>query len=190
MFAKMNLFGETPYIKVTSGHKTTIRLIMTLQTVKYQMVVRHSERRLFLSQNMEFPFIIKHSKLKECQYKDRPAYLQFRLHRRKSGVYFSCHVAHISAYVDKFFIPLMFSLNRKVIQYLSIDEDVSFCQTNVTFQAFLDFITGQAYDGKALDQHQATSFSLCRPYDVNRFILVKQDSFARDVAHVLQGVRV
>ena len=73
--------------------------------------------------------------------------------------------------------------------YYSSDYDFAYCKVPKGGSTFWTQ-TFSAYDGKTLDKHWAPIFSLCRPCEVNRFVLVKQEYFAKDVEHVLHGVRV
>jgi hypothetical protein len=97
-----------------------------------------------------------------------------------------------SAYVDKSYLLLMKSLNFQ-IRHIQGDYDItniSTCPTDVTFQEFLDWIISQARQGKTLDRHWSPVYSLCRPCEINSFILVKQETFAKDVEFALQQVGV
>jgi hypothetical protein len=80
----------------------------------------------------------------------------------------------------------MFSINYKIRNIT----DNSQCPFNVTFEEFLDWIILDGKRGATLNRHWAPIVSLCRPCDLNAFILVKQESFSADVEFVLRQVHV
>ncbi|KAL4216278.1 hypothetical protein ACF0H5_024003 [Mactra antiquata] len=97
-----------------------------------------------------------------------------------------------SAFVDKSFLPLMSSINYKIkgqkVKTVRLSKNVT-CPFDVTFQEFLDWVvrTGPSV---TLNRHWAPVVSLCRPCEVNSFILVKQESFSKDVEFALKQVGV
>jgi hypothetical protein len=94
-----------------------------------------------------------------------------------------------SAFIDKSFLFLNINLNREIMQLRSPWKR-SYCLDDVTFQEFLDFIILKVGMGHTLNRHWAPIYNLCRPCDVNAYILVKQESFSKDVEQALKAFSV
>ncbi|XP_053387273.1 carbohydrate sulfotransferase 11-like [Mercenaria mercenaria] len=94
-----------------------------------------------------------------------------------------------SAYIDKSYLLLNFKTNIR-IRLLRPTVHNRQCPVDVTFQEFLDFIILAARQNRTLNRHWAPIYSLCRPCDVNAYILVKQESFSKDTELALQAFGV
>ena len=96
-----------------------------------------------------------------------------------------------SAYIDKIYLPIMFAMNYH-IRHLPYDGRVlnENCPVDVTFQEFLEYTVNVAKRGGSYDHHWAPISAYCHPCEVKPFLLVKQESFAKDVEFVLHAVNV
>ncbi|XP_060582465.1 carbohydrate sulfotransferase 10-like isoform X2 [Ruditapes philippinarum] len=94
-----------------------------------------------------------------------------------------------SAFIDKSYQCLDKSLNKNIMQFRPALKRHN-CPDDVTFQEFLDFIINEVGREQTLNRHWAPIYNLCRPCDVNAYILVKQESFSKDVEQALKAFSV
>ncbi|XP_045184362.2 carbohydrate sulfotransferase 12-like [Mercenaria mercenaria] len=94
-----------------------------------------------------------------------------------------------SAYIDKSYLLLNYETNFR-IRLVRPTVHHRQCPVDVTFQEFLDFVILTARQNRTLNRHWAPIYSLCRPCDVNAYILVKQESFSKDTELALQAFGV
>ena len=96
-----------------------------------------------------------------------------------------------SAYIDKIYLPIMFSVNFR-IRGLPYNKKwlTDNCPIDVSFQEFLENIVMPARGHRISDQHWNPISATCHPCEVKPFLLVKQESFAKDVELVLHAVNV
>jgi len=92
-----------------------------------------------------------------------------------------------SAYIDKIYLPIWFETSQRIRERYS-NKNESNCQTLVTFEEFLKHIIHIANQGIKPDRHWAQISATCHPCELNAFLLVKQESFAEDIAFVLKSV--
>ena len=100
-----------------------------------------------------------------------------------------------SAFVDRAYLPIMitnepgFQAMQSAAQSLG-DGIPKECPKHATFEAIVRYMISEAKRGATLDGHWAPIYSKCRPCDVNARMLVKLESFGKDVEHVLHEVGV
>ena len=96
-----------------------------------------------------------------------------------------------SAYVDKIFLPLMFftSYNIRHKNYLRDDSDPD-CPIDVSFHEFLAFTVKVASRGSNWNHHWAPIATYCHPCTVKPYLVVKQETFGKDIEFVLDSLNV
>ncbi|XP_060565269.1 carbohydrate sulfotransferase 14-like [Ruditapes philippinarum] len=94
-----------------------------------------------------------------------------------------------SAFIDRSYLFLDDDVNKNILQLRPTWVN-KLCPDDITFKEFLDFIILKVEMGQTLNRHWAPIYNLCRPCDVSAYILVKQESFSKDVEQALKAFSV
>ena len=98
-----------------------------------------------------------------------------------------------SAFIDKAYLPLMLSVGIEALKFdgkLTDNTKITVCPNDVTFEQFVRWVINKAKSGETLNRHWAPIYSLCRPCDVKSWMLVKLETFSKDVEYALRELGV
>ncbi|KAL3866680.1 hypothetical protein ACJMK2_043961 [Sinanodonta woodiana] len=99
-----------------------------------------------------------------------------------------------SAYIDKIYLPLfqpaIINIERRksrTLRNITVKGD---CANEITFQEFLEYISATEEKGLMLNPHWRPVNSMCGTCSQNVILLVKQESFVKDVQFTLRYIGV